>query len=198
MTLPSHNPAAADKSRDTATELAAGARGVTDLAVAYWRSCVLFAANKLDLFSTIAAGALTAADVSLLCGALGSEHLGFDLTDDGQVSGADVSYFVRSLVGTEFGDANLDGQVTASGDGSILLSNLASAGPHDWGTGDFDCSGTVTASGDGGVLLQNLSADAVAVPEPTGWLWSLGCGASLLASKVGRRRTALSRVRGDR
>ena len=46
------------------TELASGARDMTSRAVSYWRSCVLFAANKLEIFSTVGHRTMTAGDVA--------------------------------------------------------------------------------------------------------------------------------------
>jgi len=44
--------------------LARGARNMTSHAVGFWRSCVLFAANKLEIFTTIGSRRCTVADVA--------------------------------------------------------------------------------------------------------------------------------------
>ena len=50
--------------RDDFSERTRGAKQVTSLAVSYWHSCVLFAANKLDIFSVLGRRALSAADLA--------------------------------------------------------------------------------------------------------------------------------------
>ena len=59
------------------TELACGAREMTSRAVSYWRSCVLFAANKLEIFTTFGDRTMTAGEVAkeLRLDARGTEKL---------------------------------------------------------------------------------------------------------------------------
>ncbi len=65
--------------------------------------------------------------------------LSADMNGDLAIGQSDVDTVVRGVLGTEYGDANLDRRVTASGDGSLLLGNL---GQSDTGPGDdFDGSG---------------------------------------------------------
>ena len=86
------------------------------------------------------------------------------------------------------GDANLDGSVTASADGGILLANLGQGAGKIWTDADFTGDGQVTASADGAVLLANLGTDTAAVPEPGTWFvvlmfLALGSGTLLRRSK---------------
>lgn len=83
------------------------------------------------------------------------------------------------------GDATLDGQVSASTDGAILLANLGTGGVRPQGDkryidADFDGDGLVTANPDGALLLAGLPADTAAVPEPASWLLLIA-GLTLLA-----------------
>lgn len=48
----------------SASGLAQGARSMTSRAVGYWRSCVLFAANKLEIFTTIGSRTVTADELA--------------------------------------------------------------------------------------------------------------------------------------
>ena len=132
-------------------------------------------------------GDLNAADIDLLTAALraGSTDTQFDLDCSLAVDDGDVTYLVETLLGTNFGDANLDGSVTASGDGALLLANLGGVqGNKGWADADFDGDQNVTASRDGGVFLANLGSDAAAVSEPATLL--LTC--ALLPAWISRRR----------
>ena len=82
----------------------------------------------------------------------------FDLNDDQLVDTIDLEMLVRRILGTEFGDANLDGVVDVGDDGESLLTGLGSRG--SWATGDFDGDGFVTASQDGALLLEALASDS--------------------------------------
>ena len=121
-------------------------------------------------------GDLNAADIDMLTAALraGSTDMQFDLDGSLAVDNGDVTYLVETLLGTDFGDANLDGSVTASGDAALLLANLDGVqGNKGWADADFDGDQQVTASADGGVLLENLGNDSAAVPELTSLILSL-------------------------
>ncbi|MCA9232779.1 MAG: hypothetical protein KDA57_19170 [Planctomycetales bacterium] len=80
----------------------------------------------------------------------------------GTILAATVTTQTRNNTSTEAGDANLDGNTTASGDGSILLGNLGQPGPFKWQQGDLNGDKAVTASGDGSLLLGALGPDAAA------------------------------------
>ena len=81
---------------------------------------------------------------------------------------SDTGFLVTSILETDPGDADLNGLVTASGDGAVLLSNLGAPGPFGWADGNFTGheDSLVTASADGAILLENLSGDTTAIPEP--------------------------------
>jgi hypothetical protein len=127
-------------------------------------------------------GILDAADIDQLTLAVlgGSSDLRFDVNADGSVDSQDRTYWVESLKGTYFGDANLDGTFT-SGDlvavfqrgeyedeipGNSTWEDGDWDGDLDFGSGDF-----VMAFQAGGYELGPRAAVA-AVPEPvtSGWL----------------------------
>ena len=87
-----------------------------------------------------------------------------DLNGDGAVDRADVEELVFAILGTTYGDANLDGVVDLPQDGIPFLMAL---GQHAavWSQGEFDGDGVITASGDGALLLAALSADVAAAGE---------------------------------
>jgi predicted O-methyltransferase YrrM len=64
-------------------EAAARARRITELAKSYTHSCVLFAANKLDVFTVIGSEGKTSAEVARL---VGSDHRGMERLLDACVS----------------------------------------------------------------------------------------------------------------
>ena len=111
-------------------------------------------------------GRVDAGDIDLLQSEIqaGSHHATFDLTNDGRVDEQDLDELVFNLLGTQPGDANLDGSVTALADGQVLLSQLGRT-DLGWAAGDFDGDGQVTASRDGATLLAALAADQASEPK---------------------------------
>ncbi len=119
-------------------------------------------------------GLLTVADIDRLVP--GSTDLQFDLDANGVVDLADRTVWVKSLVQTWYGDANLDGEFN-TGDlvqvletGKYETQQYASWSEGDWnGDGVFGTGDLVIALEDGG-YEQGPRTDAMAVPEPAGWL----------------------------
>lgn len=94
----------------------------------------------------------------------------FDLNGDGEVDEIDRSFWVEDLVGTSFGDANLNGEVDFADFLSLSVGFDQSGG---WEDGDFDGSGKV-AFNDFLLLAQNFGeskAVAATVPEPRAAVW---------------------------
>ena len=93
------------------------------------------------------------------------------------------------------GDADFSGQVTAAGDGAILLANLGVPGPKQWIDADFNGDGVTSAAGDGALLLANMGAPydmaspGPAVPEP-GSLCLLAMSGIALGLGYRRRQAA--------
>lgn len=109
-------------------------------------------------------------------GLLSSDRLNRrEFTDimDTQGEGQSSQSVVLETVGTAMPeDLNLDGMITASGDGTILLANI---GNDDaiWSFGDIDGDGRITASTDGSRFLAALGnstdtqfSNATPIPEP--------------------------------
>lgn len=95
----------------------------------------------------------TAADLDMLLGQIGVVSPGgsqsgsvlaggpFDIVNaDGNANLDDVEYWLRGIMGSEFGDANLDGRVSFL-DIETIASNFNQ--PGDWADGDFNNDGTV-------------------------------------------------------
>ena len=114
---------------------------------------------------------LTNRDIDLLAVSILDGLSEADLNADGAVDAADLDFFVRGVLSTAFGDANLDGRV----DGSDLLRLQANLGRlGGWYDGDFNGDGLVTLA-DQGLLQGNLGfdaapyptfADAILIPQP--------------------------------
>jgi hypothetical protein len=78
-----------------------------------------------------------------------ANNAAFDFDRDGVLSMADLDYYVRRIVGTTFGDSNVDGRFD-SGD----LIRVLQAGKYEdqivgnstWAEGDWNCDGDFTTS----------------------------------------------------
>jgi hypothetical protein len=93
--------------------------------------------------------------------ASGNESPAFDLDADGAVNLQDLDFWVHELVGTWFGDANLDGEFNAADINQVLI-----AGKYDtllavsWSEGDwnadlvFDINDLNIANVDGGYEIE--------------------------------------------
>ncbi len=106
-------------------------------------------------------------DIDLLCAAIlsGDNQPKFDLTENGSVDRVDMDEMILQVVGTLYGDANLDGSVDVS-DFNTWNSNrftLASS----WASGDFSCDGVVDTS-DFNLWNTNKSRSPAPGPPPTG------------------------------
>ncbi|MCA9211587.1 MAG: hypothetical protein KDB27_00860 [Planctomycetales bacterium] len=112
------------------------------------------------------------ADIDLLCGLINNGDMTGDLNNDGVVNHDDQSYLVHNIIGTHYGDANLD----LVFDSSDLVQMFAAAEYEDgiannstWAEGDFNCDGEfdsgdlVAAFADGGYVG---AAKPVVVPVP--------------------------------
>ncbi len=140
-------------------------------------------------------GAVDDLDLDLIGAALngGPSSPMFDLNQDSLVTRADVDVIIFDILGTFYGDANLNCSVTI-GDLTILAEHFN--GPGGWAFGDFTGNGVVSI-GDLTVLAENfgagepligasLSAGPTAIPLPPA---ALG-GLALLGGMALRRRGA--------
>ncbi|QDT01008.1 beta strand repeat-containing protein [Adhaeretor mobilis] len=121
-------------------------------------------------------GIWDADDLDLLAAAAqsGSTDVFFDLNNDGMVtfeigSGSDSDYWLHTLLGSEYGDLDLDGVIDGA-DFSTLLGNFGTT--SGWAAGNIDGS-TVVDGADFSTLLGNFgftstaSLAASTVPEPS-------------------------------
>jgi hypothetical protein len=154
-------------------------------------------------------GQRDANDIDMLFAARGSDDMTYDLDGNLSVNDADVAYWLEDLVGTHYGDADLDGDVDIVefvGDGNSDLNILLSmVGTGDqWGEGDFDGDADVDIVefiGDGNsdlnILLTNAGATCgdlggrvrQTAPEP-GAMAMAAAGACLLLRRRKRRRAS--------
>ena len=118
--------------------------------------------------------------------------LSADLNQDRYVDQDDVDYLVKTMLATEYGDANLDGKVDLN-DLSILAGSWDSGGV--WANGDFNGDGVVDLNdlsilaggwgfGTAGVMAWDDALAATGVPEPA----TLGLLAVGAAALIRRRR----------
>ena len=129
---------------------------------------------------------------------IGDRDLLFDLTGDETVDEGDSVELVEGILGTHFGDANLDGFVDRL-DASVAVRNLGST-DAGWLRADFTGEGD-TGLVDMSIIQGNLglgpvvsppaAAGAAAVPEPSSML--LGAFGSLALLCFSRRRSSPTR-----
>jgi hypothetical protein len=134
---------------------------------------------------------LTRVDIDLLSSeALAGNHSAvFDLNEDQFVNQQDRQTWVEDLVGTRFGDADLNGVVQFS-DFLALSSNFSQRG--GWAEGDFDGSGGIQFP-DFLLLSANfgrVGTETQTVPEPNALVTVVACVAMLTYSRHSRIRSA--------
>ena len=116
-------------------------------------------------------GVLDAADIDLISAAVVGGNDLYDVTEDCVCDSGDRDYWVETLKGTFYGDANLDRTVDGLDFGSLLTGwGGANVG---WGDGDFNGDGVVDGLDFGAMLATwgntatALSASSrILVPEP--------------------------------
>jgi len=141
-------------------------------------------------------GDLNASDMDALSLAIrdGRTEARWDLNDDQTVNHLDRTFWIRTLRGSTYGDANLDGlfdsgdllAVFQAGSYQDAIPNNAGWIQGDWdGDGDFESSDLLLAFQTGG--YQSESTLAVAVPEPGTLTWA---GALIGLTLLARRQVA--------
>ncbi len=85
---------------------------------------------------------VNAVDIDMLTDNFGNNvESVFDITADGLVDRQDMDMLIRDVIGTEYGDADLDGYVGAF-DAFTMLRGMM-AGASGWAAGDFSCDGII-------------------------------------------------------
>lgn len=134
-------------------------------------------------------GAVDAADIDYMrrALALASTDSLFNLNGDAAVSAADLDHLVRTILRTEYGDANLDRRIDRA-DAAILAQNFGKATAATWAAGDLDGNGRVDLA-DVAIVQSRMGFVAPASPP--------AAAASVLAA-TDRRRIALTADAVDR
>ena len=150
------------------------------------RLVTLFTPDDLD-----GNGNVTAEDIDLLSDKVTERTLNtaYDLNENGVVDEADRVVWVEDIVGTYFGDSNLDGQF-----GSADLVKVLEAGHYEddvalnasWATGDWDGNRDFTSRDfvyvlqKGGYEEGPRGAVAASIPEPSA-ICTMGLGLAILS-----------------
>ena len=111
-------------------------------------------------------GLVTAADIDLLFDHFGNPA--YDLNGDNAANNLDAQHLIRVILGTEYGDADLDGDVDIHDFNALALAYGTDGG---WAGGDFSGNGVVNNS-DLTVLkihfgFKATTPPAAPIPEPT-------------------------------
>lgn len=141
-------------------------------------------------------GGTDAQDIDYLFQHLGQSSWRLDLNSDGQTNTLDVTVLVEDILGTLFGDANLDGVVDGS-DFNVWNSYKFTTGTG-WASGDFNGDGSTDGS-DFGIWnswkFQSGSGGALRlVPEPASSFAGLVLTGVWCANRARRRGRALRTV----
>ena len=114
-------------------------------------------------------GEVNADDIDTLYAHIGVIYTGYDVAlNYGFAGQSDVDALVHNVLGTEYGDANLDGKIDDI-DATLMAANWGSGA--GWAGGDFNGDGIVDAA-DAAIMADNWlgdfrSAATNAVPEPS-------------------------------
>jgi MYXO-CTERM domain-containing protein len=133
---------------------------------------------------------IDAADIDLCYDRFGTSDMFADLDDSGPVGQPGGAELVETILGTEYGDADLDGDVDLS-DLGMMLGGYGSTSGMGWADGDLDGDAQIGLS-DLGKLLGNygytggMAGPPADAPEPAAVVL-LGLGGVAL---VRRRRSA--------
>jgi hypothetical protein len=137
---------------------------------------------------------INAGDIDLLCEELNhggaDDKLLYDVNGDNQITMSDLTHEVQTIIGTDFGDTDTDGDVDLADLGN-LATGFGQPGEKRWARGNFDCDDDVDLN-DLGTLASNfeggrdaaLAAFEALVPEPAAGMLAF----ALLPGMVRRSR----------
>jgi hypothetical protein len=109
-------------------------------------------------------GLVNATDIDLLLAARGSDEPDiFDIVPDNTIDDLDAQYWVETIVGTRYGDVNLDGRIDLS-DLNAVRNHFGGGG--GWAAGDSVGSGLVDLPDLNAVRNEFGFVAASSVPEP--------------------------------
>ncbi|MEM9913935.1 MAG: PEP-CTERM sorting domain-containing protein [Planctomycetota bacterium] len=90
--------------------------------------------------------------------------LSADMTGDLVINQADIDDLVQNVLGTSYGDQDLDGDVDLN-DGGTLVTNFGQTTGQGWADGNFDGDGDVDLN-DGGILVANFGTGVPVTSAP--------------------------------
>ncbi|MFC1758782.1 hypothetical protein ACFL2H_08445, partial [Planctomycetota bacterium] len=113
-------------------------------------------------------GEIEVTDIDAICGAIqsGNNDMRFDLNGDGVINVGDQRFLVEQIMGTTYGDSNLDGIFNSSDFVQVFTVGEYEdgiAGNSTWAEGDWDCDGDFGTS-DFVAAFQTNAYVANAVP----------------------------------
>jgi hypothetical protein len=116
---------------------------------------------------------LTGADIDLLRSNFGNPA--YDLNGDSLANQDDVNHFIANIIGSRYGDSDLDGDLDGSDfDAWRMRPGYSGAGTGKWASGDFDGDGDVDST-DFDIWRTRPTSWPVGgapppVPEPVTWI----------------------------
>ncbi len=103
-------------------------------------------------YDNITAGTVDAADIDDVFAGISGSDFAADINGDNELDASDADAFIRGVLDTRPGDANLDGLVNLA-DFGVLRANFG--GPGGWATADFNGDGLINLA-DFGLLRANF------------------------------------------